>query len=71
MAALTEEQLQGMLTELEDGAFMILEEGDLEFIQGAKMTVDMGFPLTPADMDRVARIYDKFKKIQHDTMGIG
>ncbi len=69
MPALSEEQLQGMLTELEDGSFMLLKDEDAEFIQGAKMTVDMGFPLAPKDMERVVQIYNEFKATQHNTMG--
>lgn len=71
MPELTEEQLKGMLIELDEGSFMILKQDDLAFVQGAKLNVEMGFPLAPGDVQRIVKIYGEFKKVQHSSMKMG
>lgn len=64
----TAEQLQAMVEELDRGSFVILEDNDREFVEGVKMLIDMQEPVPPDAVQRVVRIYTKFKQDMHNAL---
>lgn len=68
MTAISLEQLQVMLEELDQGSFTIINEEDREFVVYVKMLRDLQQPVPQSAAQRIHKIYQEFKKNMHDVL---
>lgn len=69
MPELTAEQIQQMVAELDQSSFLIVNDEDRNFVQWAKMMIEMMEPISVEGNNRIYKIWLGFKKFQHDSIG--